>query len=84
MNEIEKKEEPKMLLSIMLDMAKIEIEDHVCACMEANTIPPDLMIYVIKEILLDLSEMKINQLRGEITGRQEMLKEGSEEKDEHD
>lgn len=85
MNEIEKKEEPKMLLSVMLDMAKAEIGGHVSDCMESNHIPPDLMILVVKEILLDLNEKKIKQLQQEIAEMQmqRMLK-GSEEKDEHD
>jgi hypothetical protein len=74
---------PKILLSVILDMAKEEIGNHVNACMQSNNIPPDLMILVMKGIMLDLSERKINQLQGEIADMQEILK-GSEEDNEHD
>ena len=83
MNEIKEKKEPKTLLSVMLDMAKAEIGDHVLTCMRSNNIPPDLIILAVKGILLDLNEMKVEQLQRELWDVQKILK-GMEEDAEHD
>lgn len=55
----------KTPLSVMLDMAKNEVGSSVFSCMEANRIPPVLMVYVVKDILLDIYQMRAEQMSNE-------------------
>lgn len=59
--EKEAKQEIKTPLSVMLDMARSEIGNQVFLCMQNNHIPPALMVYVLKDILLDVYQMKAEQ-----------------------
>lgn len=67
-------QEIKTPLSAMLDMAKIEIGEHVESCMNANHIPPEMMMMVLKDILLDLSIAKNNRLLNEFINMQKNFK----------
>lgn len=62
----------KTPLSVMLDMARIEIGEHVESCMNANHIPPEMMMMVLKDILLDLSIAKNNRLSSEFVNMQKI------------
>lgn len=52
-------------LSVILDMAKSEISCSVFSCMESNHIPPALIAYVVKDILLDIYQVKAEQIADE-------------------
>lgn len=62
MEENKDQQEIKTPITVMMDMAKNEIESHVFACIEKNHIPPALMVYVLNNILLDIYQVKIEQL----------------------
>ena len=73
------KRETKTPISIVLDMAKGEIENHIFTCMQNNHIPPALMAYVLKDILLDVYQMKAEQMSEEFVEMQKILNEGISE-----
>lgn len=52
----------KTPLSVVMDMAKNEIGEHVFRCMEANGIPASLMAYIIKAVLSDVQQMSIEKM----------------------
>lgn len=62
MNENKKNQKIRTPIGVMMDMAKNEIENFVFTCMGNNNIPPDLMLYVLKAVLLDVEEERIKQL----------------------
>lgn len=62
MNENKKNQKIRTPIGVMMDMAKNEIENFVFTCMGNNNIPPDLMSYVLKAVLLDVEEERIKQL----------------------
>lgn len=62
MNEKKEKQQIRTPIGVMMDMAKNEIENFVFTCMGNNNIPPDLMLYVLKAVLLDVEEERIKQL----------------------
>lgn len=57
----------KIPISVILDMAKGEIEAFAVNCMRTNNIPPSMMVYVMKDILIDIMQMKTEQLSAEFT-----------------
>lgn len=69
-------EEVRTPLHRILDLAKDEIEQNIIATMENNQIPAGIMIYVLKNILLDLTEMKVMRNNNELLEIQELLKKG--------
>lgn len=48
----------KTPISVIMDMAKNEIGNHAISCMKSNQIPPDLMVYILKDVLLDITQIK--------------------------
>lgn len=60
----------------ILAMAREEVGDAVSRCMGANRIPPGLMAHVLREVLLDLTQMQVSQLAGEIARLQREAMEG--------
>lgn len=70
MHENNTKQEIKTPISVMLEMAKNELGTHVLMCMEKNSIPPDLMVYVLKSILLDVTEAKTDRMSEEYVALQ--------------
>lgn len=88
-NNVEKeelKDRSKTPISVMLDMARSEIGNHTFACMQNNQIPPALMLYVLKDILLDIYQMKNEQISENFVEMQKILNlsvsEGLEENQE--
>lgn len=65
MNDRSEKNEIKMPLQVTMDMAKMEIGSHAFNCMNNNNIPRFLMVYILKDILLDFIQMKELQLSEE-------------------
>lgn len=45
----------KTPLPVIMDKAKQEIGNHVIAVMEANEIPPGMMVYILDSIKCDVS-----------------------------
>lgn len=74
--EKETKQGIKTPICVMLDMARNEINNHVFTCMQNNHIPPALMAYVLKDILLDVYQMKAEQMSEEFVEMQKVLNEG--------
>lgn len=66
------KQQIKTPLGTMMDMAKNEIGTHVLNCMQANDIPPSIMAYILRVILLDISEMKVEQVSEELVMLQKL------------
>lgn len=66
----------KTPFSVIMDLAKNEIETQVLNSMQANNIPPGLMVYVVKDVLLDVMQMKVEQLSEEFA---ESHKSGNQE-----
>lgn len=58
-------QEIKTPLSVMLEMARSEIETNVLMCMDKNNIPPDLMEYILKSVLLDIVQIKTERISKE-------------------
>ncbi|MCI8795278.1 MAG: hypothetical protein HFG89_00260 [Dorea sp.] len=52
----------KTPIDVMLEMVKNEIEEHVMKSMEANSIHPTFMVYILKSIALDIYDLKDKQL----------------------
>ncbi len=75
MDDKNKNQAIKTPLYVILDMAKTDIGSYVLSCMQANNIPAGLMMTVVKEILLDLSMAKTEQLSGEFLEQQKILEE---------
>lgn len=82
MNENKAKQEVKTPISVILDMAKNEVENFVLRCMQANNIPPSLMTYVVKDVLLEMMQMKVEQLSEEFveSHKSEEIKQDIDEK----
>lgn len=70
----EYKEEARTPLHLMFDMAKDEIEQNVIEIMQNNQIPSGLMVYILKSVLLDVTEMKVTANNNEFVKIQELLK----------
>ena len=62
MNENKENQQIRTPIGVMMDMAEGEIENHVFTCMGKNNIPPELMSYVLKSVLLDVEKERIKQL----------------------
>lgn len=62
MNEKKENQQIRTPIGVMMDMAESEIENLVFTCMEKNNIPPDLMSYILKAVLLDVEEERTKQL----------------------
>lgn len=62
MNENKEKQGIRTPITVMMDMAKNEIGSLVFSCMQKNNIPPDLMSYILKDVLLDIMQAKTEQL----------------------
>lgn len=62
MNNEKGEKETRTPITVMMDMAKKEIGAFVILCMEKNKIPPGLMAYILKDILLDIMQAKTEQL----------------------
>lgn len=64
MNENDMNQDTRMQtpMSVMMDMAKSEIGNLVIRCMQKNNIPPEIMVYVLKDILIDITQAKIERL----------------------
>lgn len=78
MSEDQKTQKVKTPLMTVLDMAKGEIKERVFMCMECNNIPPELMAYVIKDVLLDVLQMKSERAAAEFVGTLKTLQAGEE------
>ncbi len=65
--------EMKTPVDAMLDMAKKEIEEHVVNCMETNSIPPGLMAYVLRSILLNVMDVKAEKMSEEFISLQSTI-----------
>lgn len=74
----------KTPISVILDMARGEIKNHVIKCMNANNIPPSLMEYILRSILLDVYEMKADQLTEDFTNLQAETAESEKPTEEGD
>lgn len=61
-NDEKQNEEMKIPISVIMDMAKCEIGSFVVRCMQVNDIPPDLMSYVLKDVLSDITQAKVERL----------------------
>lgn len=69
-------------VDVILGMARDEIEAFTVQCMQANRITPGLMGYVLKEVLLDITQMQVSQMAEEFTRQQRIiLGDGKEETD---
>ena len=62
MNENKENQQIRTPIGVMMDMAKSEIGNLVFSCMEKHKIPPDLMSYILKSVLLDVEQARIEQL----------------------
>lgn len=62
MNENKENQQIRTPIGVMMDMAKSEIGNLVFSCMEKNKIPPDLMSYILKDVLLDVMQAGTEQL----------------------
>lgn len=62
MNENKENQEIRTPITVMMDMAKNEIGSLVFSCMSKNNIPPGLMSYILKDILLDVMQVGTEQL----------------------
>lgn len=81
-NNVEKKElkeTAKTPVSVVLDMARSEIGNHTFSCMQNNHIPPALMVYILKDVLLDVYQMKAEKMSEEFVEIQRVLNEGISE-----
>lgn len=72
----------KTPIDVMLEMVKSEIEEHVLKSMNANSVHPALMAYVLKSITLDIYDLKNKQLAGCFVELQKNILESEEENQE--
>lgn len=75
-------EATKTPIDVMLEMVKSEIEEHVLKSMNANSIHPALMGYILKSITLDIYDLKNKQLAGCFVELQKNILESEEENQE--
>lgn len=76
------KQEIRTPIAVMVDMARNEISNHVFTCMQNNHIPPSMMVYVIKDILLDIYQLKSEQMSEEFVEMQKIISENEVRKKE--
>lgn len=78
MNNVESNKIEKAMqtpISVMLNMAKREIETHVYKCMELNGIEPALMSLVLRGILLDVLQAETEQISEKYVSIQSLEKQ---------
>ena len=79
MNENRENQTIRTPIEVMMDMAKSEIGNLVLSCMEKNQIPPGLMSYILKDVLLDVMQLRSEQLSEKYVALQASLNEEEEE-----
>lgn len=72
----------KTPIDVMLEMVKSEIEEHVLKSMNANSIHPAFMVYILKSITLDIYDLKDKQLAGCFVELQKSIIESESESQE--
>lgn len=68
MSENQNKNNQKISMPVLLDEATVQINAYVTSVMQSKGVPPEMMIYVLKDILLDLYEAKTCKMAAVIAG----------------
>lgn len=62
MSENPKNDKTKINMPVLLDGITGQLNACVASIMQSRGVPPEIMIYAVKEVLLDLYEAKINRM----------------------
>lgn len=83
MSENKENQQIRTPIGVMMDMAKSEIGNLVFSCMEKNKIPPDLMSYILKSVLLDVEQARIERLLEQYVALQASINQEVTENGDH-